>query len=129
MQQSLMPASVQQRIIEEVFRHAGPEGNFLEAKAALYFGSGKFCFILPARTVQSAQFCKTALYFQSGTVFLKRKSFEIKRLASVHFHRQRDYSAGCTCCLPRPSVPVKFHAIFEIFPSCFCCHLVARRLF
>ena len=30
-----------------VFPDRRPEGNFLDAKAALYFGSGKFRFILP----------------------------------------------------------------------------------
>ena len=69
------------------------EGNFLEAKAALYFGSGTIFLkrqilfhsahlLVPAWTGQSAQFCKATLYFQSGTIFFKRKSFGTKKLPS-----------------------------------------------
>ena len=72
----------------------GSEGNFLEAKAALYFGSGTIFLkrqisfhsahsLVSAWPGQSAQFCETALYFNSGTIFLKRKSFGTKKLPSA----------------------------------------------
>ena len=58
--------------VSQLHSERHPEGNFLEAKAALYFGSGTIFLkrqisfhsahlLVPAWPGQSAQFCETAL--------------------------------------------------------------------
>ena len=56
------PSGLQPRFVDMGFESC-PEGNFLEAKAALHFGSGKLHVLVPAWPGKSAQFCKMAVYF------------------------------------------------------------------